>query len=125
MKIPKYLPILLFILSNSVFGQRLVKTINSGWEFQLEKSQTSKTVNIPHTWNAEDAFQENAGYFRGKGIYKRKLSIPAAWKDQSVFLKFQAANQVTRVFIDNKLVGEHIGGYTAFVFELSEFLKFG
>ena len=125
MKFPKYLPILLILLCNSVFGQRLVKTLNSGWEFQLENSETSKTVNIPHTWNAEDAFIENDGYFRGKGIYKKQLAVPAAWEDQSVFLKFEGANQVTKVFIDNEIVGEHIGGYTAFVFELSKFLKFG
>ena len=120
----KYIPILLILICNSVSGQRLVKTINSGWEFQLENSENSKTVNIPHTWNAEDAFQENAGYFRGKGVYKKQLIVPA-WAEKSVFLNFEGSNQITKVFINNKLVGEHIGGYTAFAFDLSKFLKFG
>ncbi|SDR73709.1 glycoside hydrolase family 2 TIM barrel-domain containing protein [Christiangramia echinicola] len=125
MKFSKYLPILLILLCNSISGQRLVKTMNSGWEFQLENSETPETVNIPHTWNAEDAFQENAGYFRGKGIYKKQMTVPAAWEEQSVFLKFEGANQVTKLFINDNLAGEHTGGYTAFVFEISEFLKFG
>ncbi len=125
MKFFKYLPVLLFLFSSTVNSQRLVKTLNSGWDFHLENSETIKTVNIPHTWNAEDAFEENDGYYRGKGIYKRQLVAPESWKDKSIFLKFEGANQETKVFINEEMVGQHIGGYTAFVFDISEYLNFG
>ncbi|MGA8853369.1 MAG: sugar-binding domain-containing protein, partial [Christiangramia sp.] len=125
MKFFKYLPVLLFLFSSTVNSQRLVKTLNSGWDFHLENSETIKTVNIPHTWNAEDAFEENDGYYRGNGVYKRQLVAPESWKDKSIFLKFEGANQETKVFINDELVGQHIGGYTAFVFDISEYLNFG
>jgi len=123
MKFFKYLPILLLLISSKTQAQRLAKTINSGWEFQLENSEKTQTVNIPHTWNSVDAFNDG-DYLRGKGSYKKQLFIPENWKNQAVFLKFEGANQQTNVYVNNTLAGKHTGGYTAFIFELSKYLKF-
>ncbi len=111
-------------ISPFIHAQRLVKTFNSAWEFELENSKAKETVNIPHTWNAEDPFNDGP-YFRGKGIYRKSIYIPKDWSNRAVFLKFEAANQVTWLFVNDHLVGEHIGGYTAFVFDLTEALNFG
>ncbi|MDR5589542.1 glycoside hydrolase family 2 TIM barrel-domain containing protein [Christiangramia sp. SM2212] len=117
--------ILLFFLFHPVASsQRLIKTINSGWEFSLEGQNKSKTVNIPHTWNAKDAFKDDTEYFRGKGIYQKEISIPENWKDRSVFIKFEGANQETKVYVNDQFAGEHIGGYTSFVIEISNLLEF-
>ncbi|TBW30354.1 glycoside hydrolase family 2 TIM barrel-domain containing protein [Gramella sp. KN1008] len=124
MRVFKFLLIGLLFISLNSEAQRLVKTINSGWQFKLETSEEEKIVNIPHTWNAQDAFN-NGTYFRGKGTYEKKLFIPQEWQKSSVFLKFEGANQHTQVFVNDKPVGEHTGGYTAFVFELTNHLKFG
>lgn len=82
-------------------------------------------VNLPHTWNNEDAFDEEDGFYQGPGWYAKVLSIPADWKNKQVFLDFEGANQETEVYINGKKVGKHIGGYTAFSFNLSSFLEFG
>ncbi|MUP44325.1 glycoside hydrolase family 2 [Gramella sp. BOM4] len=124
MKLPYSLFLFLFITSSLLQAQRIEKTINSGWEFQLENQEKSKIVNIPHTWNAEDAFNEGA-YFRGKGTYSKKVIIPENWDNKTVFLKFEGANQHTKAYVNDELVGEHTGGYTQFIFELTEHLKFG
>ena len=124
MKIIKSLLLVFVLIHSSLNAQRLVKTINSGWEFQLENSQKSKIVIIPHTWNEEDAFSEG-DYFRGKGVYSKQIFIPENWQDQAIFLKFEGANQVTKVFVNGKMAGEHTGGYTSFMVELSDHLKFG
>lgn len=124
MRILKFLFIGLIFASFSTQAQRLVKTVNSGWEFQLENTEKSKTVNIPHTWNAEDTFNEGA-YFRGKGTYEKQFYAPQEWEDRSVFFKFEGANQRTEVFVNGTSAGEHTGGYTSFIFELSDHLKFG
>ncbi len=124
MKFFKYLLIGIFLISLNIRAQRLVKTINSGWEFQLENSENPEIVNIPHIWNAEDAFNDG-DYFRGKGNYKKQIFIPENWKNKSVFLKFEGANQQTRVFVNESLAGKHTGGYTSFIFDLSKYLKFG
>ena len=124
MKSINYFLILFMAIGPYIHSQRLVKTVNSAWEFQLDNTGKNEIVNIPHTWNSEDAFTEGQ-YFRGKGIYNKEVFIPQSWKEQAVFLKFEAANQFTRVFVNDQLVGEHTGGYTAFIFELTEALKFG
>lgn len=125
MRISRYLFIVFIFITATSSGQRLVKTVNAGWEFQLENSENVQIVNIPHTWNAEDAFEDDKSYYRGKGIYQKQINVPENWKDQSVFLKFEGANQHTRVYVNYALVGEHIGGYTGFVFELTKYLDFG
>jgi len=125
MKISNYLFIVFIFITAASSAQRLVKTVNAGWKFQLENSENVQIVNIPHTWNAEDAFKDDKSYFRGKGIYQKQINIPENWKDQAVFLKFEGANQHSRVYVNNALVGEHIGGYTGFIFELTKYLDFG
>ncbi|MBT8319066.1 MAG: glycoside hydrolase family 2, partial [Gramella sp.] len=124
MNSPYKLIFLLLITGSMLHTQRLEKTINSGWEFLLENQDESKIVNVPHSWNAKDAFNEGA-YFRGKGAYTKQLFIPENWKDKAVFLKFEGANQVTRAYVNDQLVGEHTGGYTSFIFEVTKNLKFG
>ncbi len=126
MKYQKSLFVVFIFFACSVsFGQRLVKTINSGWEFRLEKDSISKTVNIPHTWNAKDAFKEDGNYFRGKGIYSKDIFIPENEENKAVFIHFEGSNQLTEVFINGKKAGKHIGGYTGFIFDISDFLVFG
>ncbi|MDX1542881.1 MAG: glycoside hydrolase family 2 TIM barrel-domain containing protein [Christiangramia sp.] len=124
MKTFKILLLALLFTGFNLQAQRLVKTINSGWQFQLENSDRIETVNIPHTWNSKDAFNEGP-YYRGKGTYQKQLYIPQNWNEGSVFLKFEGANQHTKVYINDAFIGEHTGGYTAFIFELSQNLKFG
>lgn len=125
MKFFKYLPILFLFFSTKNHAQRIIKTVNSGWEFKLDNSENSEIVNIPHTWNAQDAFEDNITYYRGKGTYKKEIFIPESWMGKSIFLKFEGSNQETKVYINDSLAGEHIGGYTSFVIDLSDDLKFG
>ena len=43
--------------------------------------------------------------------------------DKLYFLNFDAANQVVDVFINRRKVGTHIGGYSSFSFDVSDFLN--
>lgn len=107
-------------------GQRIVQTINSSWNFNLDISASlDKTVNIPHTWNNIDAFSEKGKYYRGVGTYSKTIIIPNEWQDRKVFIKFEGANQITKMWVNEKLVGEHHGGYTGFVFDLTPSILFG
>lgn len=120
-----YLFILALCWSHNLTAQRNIQTINAAWEFTSEKDNKTEIVNIPHTWNAEDAFRDGKEYFRGKGTYRKSLFIPQEWQHKRAFLKFEGSNQITSVFVNDKKVGEHRGGYTGFVFDISEALKIG
>lgn len=97
--------------------------INSGWQFSEDKTNW-ETVNIPHTWNLFDAFDDEPGYRRGLGYYKKQVFIASEEKEKIHYLKFNAVNQEATVFINGQLIGNHKGGYTAFNFDISKFISY-
>ncbi|MHA1508471.1 MAG: glycoside hydrolase family 2 protein [Promethearchaeota archaeon] len=55
--------------------------------------------------------------------YQRKFNIPSQWKNKNILLHFGAVDWETRIWINDKEVGSHKGGYTSFSFEISEYVK--
>lgn len=119
---------LMFTSLSVVFSLQMTsqtKIINSGWQFTLDSTKTAwQTVNIPHTWNNEDAFDDNPGYYRGLGWYQKQIFISKEKKGLVHYLKFNGVNQDTNVYINGQLVGNHKGGYTAFNFNITAYLKY-
>lgn len=131
---------ILLLLILNVFGVchaqhvRHIETINDAWNFYkgtlksplTSKSKSWEKVTIPHSWNTEDILDDKKGYYRGDGWYKKTLAIPQVYKNQQVFLMFEAVNQVTSLYVNGKTVGkDHIGGYTTFAKEITSYLKAG
>ncbi|MFD0835296.1 glycoside hydrolase family 2 TIM barrel-domain containing protein [Mariniflexile aquimaris] len=118
----KYILILFCVVfSFKTLSQNTI--INSGWQFSEDKTHW-ETVNIPHTWNLFDAFDDEPGYRRGLGYYKKQVFIASEEKEKIHYLKFNAVNQEATVFINGQLIGNHKGGYTAFNFDISKFLNY-
>ncbi|MEN3324980.1 glycoside hydrolase family 2 TIM barrel-domain containing protein [Mariniflexile soesokkakense] len=119
----KHIAISLFcvVFSLENFAQNTI--INSGWQFSENETQW-ETVNLPHTWNINDAFDDVPGYRRGLGYYKKKVYLSSEEKGRIHYLKFNAVNQEATVFVNGKLIGNHKGGYTAFNFDVSEFINY-
>lgn len=97
--------------------------INSGWQFSEDHTQW-EAVNLPHTWNINDAFDDQPGYRRGLGYYKKQVFISSEEKDKKHYLKFNGVNQEATVFVNGKQLGNHKGGYTAFNFDISTVINF-
>lgn len=81
-------------------------------------------VDLPHTWDAQDVLDGKANYLRTTGVYEKVFFAENSLHGKRVFLYFYGANSVAYVFLNNKLVGKHYGGYTAFCFEITNRLKF-
>ena len=123
------------LCAQSLSAQRVQYTINSGWRYHAdglnlaEKPANSderwERVNIPHTWNASDPFDDAPSYRRGVSWYRNRLPLDDALKGKSIFLHFEGVNQVADVFVNNAFVGRHEGGYTAFTFDVTKYVKFG
>ena len=79
---------------------------------------------MPHTWNNTD-FLSDGGYYRGYGTYSKDLDIPADYKGKRLFLNFEGAGSVAYVFFNSQYLGEHYGAYTAFTFEITDYVKYG
>jgi beta-galactosidase len=59
------------------------------------------------------------------GTYARTLAIGASPKGRRFFLRFEGANTVADVGVNGHAVGQHRGGYTAFAFEITPFVRPG
>lgn len=136
---------LLFIIgvlfSGSIFAQKKDTfhasnyTINEAWKFSKQNLADSykfdfsdknwEAVSIPHTWNREDAMDETPGFFRGPCWYRRTLLIGEEVKQKQIIIRFGAANQEVELYVNEKLVGKHSGGYTAFTFDITKYIHVG
>lgn len=114
---------------------RHIETINDAWHFYKGKiehpfsnyaSRSWEKVTIPHSWNTQDILDDEDGYYRGEGWYKKTMKIPQVYQNQQVFMLFEGANQVTSLFVNGNKVGkDHIGGYTTFARDITTAIKEG
>lgn len=101
--------------------------LNHGWRWtrgtELRTMNDGEAVDLPHTWNAADAMFGNRDYYRGMATYSRMLTVPDG--HARYYLKVNAAQSVADVFVDNSWVGQHRGGYTAFVVDITPYVTPG
>lgn len=114
---------LTLILFAQISGaQRTEIPLNQNWNFtggSVTGEPIHEIVDIPHTWNAKDA-QEGIPYYRGEGVYTKSFTPDIAWKNQRLFIRFEGVMTTAQVYLNGKLLGEHRGGYSAFIFELTD-----
>lgn len=134
-----FLPILVFFIFAAIgdlcaFGSRVQFTINDDWKFigsDVANGQSNsldaaawQKIDLPHTWNIADTLDDEPGYRRGISWYRKQLSLDPSLNGKRLFLFFEGVNQTADVFVNEKLIGSHNGGYTAFVFDITDFVRF-
>lgn len=117
----------------TINAQRKLETINEYWRFERSDSNAAQDpafndqnwdiVNLPHTWNAEDAMK-GINYYQGIGWYRKKI-INTISQDKKYCLYFEGALQDVYVFVNGKQVGRHQGGYSAFRYDITSYLNKG
>ena len=120
--------VLFMFYGMSMFAQRQDILLNNDWNFrfshQVQKG-TGVRVDLPHTWNAQDALSGKIDYKRGIGNYEKNLFIRPEWKGKRLFIRFEGVNNIADVFINRRHIGEHRGGYGAFIFEITGKVEYG
>lgn len=109
---------------------RQVVNIDQGWDFTINDStaegwgipdgKTSGTVDLPHCWEYVHPSKSYIPQFNQKTVTYTKTVDISEMKNKNLFLKFYGSSRNTQVFIDGEEVGTHIGGYSAFVFDISD-----
>ena len=114
-------------LSVPVAGQlRQQSFLSEKWDFRLDRDEAEdvwEQVDVPHTWNATDGTSPD--YYRGDGTYRYTLSVSPAMMKKRIFLRFEAASQKAEVKLNGQEVGEHVGGFNAFCFEITPYVHAG
>jgi beta-galactosidase len=114
---------------------RQIVNINNDWYYLeknindikniLNKKHNWTSIKIPHTWNQWDATDNIPGYRRDISWYKKSLFIPTNEKFKQYILYFEGVNITTTLYINGHLVGQHIGGYVGFEFNITDYITIG
>lgn len=109
--------------------------LNSEWKFSPSfKTEFIKrdfndfefeTISIPHT-NKQlpyNCFDEKVYQFTS--CYRKTFFADADLKNNRFFIDFDGVMSCVKVFVNENFAGEHKGGYTAFSFEITDFIFYG
>jgi len=81
----------------------------------------SLKLRVPGDWNSQ---REMLLFYEGPVWYQRNFTYQKRVHTRT-FLYFGGANYLSRVWLNGTKLGEHVGGYTPFNFEVTEQLKDG
>jgi beta-galactosidase len=88
-----------------------------------------RPIQLPHDWSLEYPFDENSptfgsgGYVKaGVGWYKKRFRVSGPRKKVSVL--FDGAYMCAKVWLNGKILGEHVYGYTPFEFDITDILDY-
>lgn len=112
---------------------RTVVNINQGWNFTTNDSTTdgwgfptgegSGVVDLPHSWEYVHPTMSFIPQMNAKTVTYTKTVDVSDMNTKNLFLKFYGSARNTEVWIDGERVGKHIGGYSAFVFDITDYVK--
>lgn len=120
--------LLIFLSALNLYAERNIVCLNENWSFRFShqvNKGTARRVDLPHTWNAQDAISGKVDYKRGIGNYEKRIFIKPEYQGKRLFLRFEGVNTVASVFVNRKYAGEHHGGYGAFVIEITDKVNYG
>ena len=111
-------------------------SLDSGWKFIQQNVTGAQTpffedsswtnVTLPHTWDIADGQSyPQSNYYTGIGWYRSHFTPNGSYANSHFFLKFDGAFRVTDVYINGNYLGEHQGGYAAFVFDVTPYINVG
>ncbi|HEY5003251.1 MAG TPA: glycoside hydrolase family 2 TIM barrel-domain containing protein, partial [Ktedonobacteraceae bacterium] len=114
--------------------QRVRTVINGSWQFILKDVSGAQNptfndaswqkVNLPHSFDTP--YYQILTWYQGYGWYRRHITLTAAQvSSRRISLEFEAAFQDAQVYVNGTLLGEHIGGFTGFTFDITSVAKEG
>ena len=111
--------------------------------------QSWEDVNVPHDWAISGHFDMNIDLQwtqviedgekkprlrtgrtgalpeYGVGWYRINLPVTTADKDQKIYLEFDGAMSLTKIYVNGVYVGEHPYGYSSFSFDITKYIQLG
>jgi beta-glucuronidase len=104
------------------------------WRFALDTTvgdtpwtatlDTTREAPVPSSYNdlfVDADIRDHVGWV----WYQRQVRVPRGWSGERVFVRLDAATHEGRVYVNDQLVAEHVGGYTPFEADVTEFARPG
>jgi beta-glucuronidase len=89
----------------------------AGWARQMPSE--TEMVSVPGTWSTLRKYYD----YLGEGWYFKPFTFPATFSNQRVELHLGATFYKSRVWLNGTELGGHEGGYTAYFFDITPYLK--
>jgi beta-glucuronidase len=102
--------------SEAYFLDRRPSSRTDRIEYDFDRSSS---LSVPGDWNSQRA---ELLWYEGTIWYKRSFDSPSR-PGRRVFVRFGAANYHARAWLNGQYLGEHVGGFTPFEFELTLHLR--
>jgi hypothetical protein len=108
-------------------------TINREWRFQLGDSVNAQRttfddskwsrIGLPHSFSLPYFLWSTV--YNGYGWYRKQIDVPVNWNGKTVTLEFEGVFIEAEIYVNGTYIGKHVGGYTGFVFDITNQLKTG
>ena len=102
--------------------------INNNWTFALGDYQDAQNadfddsewqiIGLPHSFGIP--YFMSRDFYTGYGWYRKKINLNSDDLEKRILLQFDGVFQEAEVFVNGKLTGSHIGGYTGFVIDITD-----
>lgn len=89
--------------------------LNDGWTLN------GKSIYVP--FPPQSALSDYEGKVGSNLVYETKVKIPSDFKKERILLHFGAVDQIAEVFVNDKCVGKHEGGYLPFSFDVTDYVN--
>ncbi|MBT3252199.1 MAG: beta-glucuronidase [Candidatus Marinimicrobia bacterium] len=85
-------------------------------EYDFDKSET---ISVPGDWNTQ---KKELLYYEGTVWYKKSFDYIKSNKTNRVFVYFGASNYETDVYLNGVKLGNHVGGFTPFNYDITDLI---
>ena len=106
------------VLKNGFFMNQKPKSPDELIEYDFD---LAPKMQIPSDWNTQS---ELLFFYEGTVWFKRSFNYTKI-PDKKVILYFCAINYEAIVYLNGKIIGKHIGGYTPFNYDVTEYINDG
>jgi hypothetical protein len=123
----------MILLNGQVQPLEAIKTIRTRisldgtWLLHLDRDESLQpddleqvpavTVETPAPWQSQS---DELRSYTGTVWYRREFEAPAGWEDGRVILGFGAVDYFAEVWVNDRRVGEHEGGYLPFELDITD-----
>ena len=110
--------------------------LNGPWEYQTDRGLSgeqrgfqngapfAETITVPFCRESELSGIGDKDFCEGVW-YRKTLTLPAEWAGKRVLFHIGACDYYTKVWVNGQYMGDHIGGYVAFSYDITKALKEG
>src|SRR5690606_29575868 len=108
--------------------------LNGEWEFAFDKDnigekekwfnkdKLNQKIIVPFTYETE-ASGIGEEEFCANIWYQKEVTVPTEFENKRIILHFQAADYITKLWVNGQYVGKHKGGQIAFSFDITKYLS--